>query len=59
MWGNHKCRIDRVLTRGAGSPWWQKEDWECGSDDTIIEAKVEADSKIISRKEICWDKVKE
>ena len=24
-WGNHKCRIDRVLTRGAGRPWFFEE----------------------------------
>ena len=27
-WANHRCRIDRVLTRGRGKPWLFKEGWE-------------------------------
>ena len=38
--GNHKCRIGRVLMEGGGRPWFFKEGWECGSDHTIVAAKV-------------------
>ena len=58
-WGNHKCRIDWVLTRGLGKPWWSKEGWECGSNHTIIAAKVDMNAKVVERKQIDWDKVRQ
>ena len=40
-WGNHRCRIDRVLTRGWGKPWLMEAGWECNSDYTIVAARVD------------------
>ena len=58
-WGNHRCRIDRVLTRGPGRPWFYKEGWECRSDHTIVAAKVMAEAAIIHRTETDWNTVRE
>ena len=41
VWGRNKCRICRVLTRGAGRTWWIKDGSEGDSDRMIILAKVD------------------
>ena len=39
-WGNHNCRIDRVLTRGGGRPWAIEEGWGCLSDHKAVGVKM-------------------
>jgi len=35
-WGQHKCKIDRVLTKSGGRPWVIKEGWGFLSDHAAI-----------------------
>ena len=58
-WGNHRCRIDRVLASGRGKPWVFKEGWECNSDHTIVAAKVRTEAATVESTETDWDKVRE
>lgn len=59
VWGSHRCRIDRVLTRRTGKPWVFKEGWECDSDHTIVATKVMAEAAIVERIEKDWNQVRE
>ena len=58
-WGNHRCRIDRVLTRGRGKPWVFRGGWECNSDHTIVATKVSAEAAIVENVQTGWHKVRE
>ena len=56
-WGAHRCRIDRVLTKEKGRPWFFVEGLECKSDHTIVAAKVKTKGVTIKRRETNWDAV--
>ena len=56
--GQHKCRIDRVLTRGGGRPWAIKEGWGCLRDHAAIGARVKLrDEKRVTLTRTDWRKV--
>ena len=57
-WGKHRFRIDRVLTRGRGRPWFFKEGWECIRDYTTVAARVKIKAATVERTEMDWDKVR-
>ena len=59
QWGNHKCRIDRVLTKGGGRLWFFEEGWECKSDHTIIAVQAVTEAEKVIRTETDWDKVRQ
>jgi len=57
-WGKHKCRIDRVLTKGGGRPWAIEEGWGCLSDHTAIGARAELkEAKKVTITRTDWRKV--
>lgn len=58
VWGNHRCRIGRVLIRGRGTPWVFKEGWECDNDHTVVAAKVKAEAATLECIEMDWDQVR-
>jgi len=59
-WGNHKCRIDRVLTRGGARPWAIKEGWGCLSDHSAVGVRAQlVDMRHITLKQTDWRKVRE
>ena len=59
VWGNHRCRIDRVLTRSRGKLWIFEEGWECNSNHTIGATKVSAEATTVESRETDWGKVRE
>ena len=59
-WGQHKERIDRVLTKARARPWVVKEGWGCLSDYAAIEARVKLkDGEAVSLPQTNWRKVEE
>lgn len=57
-WGQHKCRIDRVLTKGEGRPWAIKEGWGCLSDHVAIGVRVKlSDGQKLTLTKTDWRKV--
>jgi len=59
-WGQYKCRIDRVLTRGGGRPWAIEEGWECLNDHSMIGARVQSgEPQNRTLKQTDWTKVRE
>lgn len=54
-WDNHRCRIDRVLTRGWGRAFRIRT---CNSGHTMVAATVRVEMRSLRLRVINWDKVR-
>jgi len=59
-WGQHRCSIDKVLTKSGGRLWAIKEGWGCLSDHAAVGARVKVGSREVVRlTRMDWRKVEE
>jgi len=58
--GQHRCRIDRVLTRGQARPWAIEEGWGCLSDHAAVGVRAQLESmRHVKLRQTDWRKVRE
>jgi len=59
IWGEHRCTIDVVITRGAARPWAIPEHWDHSADHAVVGARIVMQHRIKKFRRIDWEKMKE